>query len=44
MTLKSIEHKQKKIERNVKNLHPDNPLVAFMQMRYRELDNLKLKL
>lgn len=35
---------QKRIERNIKKLHPENPLVFAMQAKYRELETIKSKL
>lgn len=41
MTQKTIELSQRKIERAIKKIHPDNPLIFEMQKRYRELERLK---
>lgn len=41
MTLKKIEISQRKIEKNVNKLHPDNPLVIQMQIKYRELEKMR---
>ena len=41
MTAKIIDYKLKRIERNIKNVHPDNPIIIQMNTMYRELLTLK---
>ena len=43
MTAKVIDYKLKRIERNIKNVHPDNPIIIQMNTMYRELLTLILK-
>lgn len=44
MTKTKIEIQQNRIARNIKKFHPDNLIVFNMQLKYRELENLKATL
>lgn len=38
MNVKKLLSQKKKIEKNISQLHPDNPLATAMRQRYREIN------